>query len=106
MRNSLGRGHQSCVYKVSFDADHTWACRQIARRGANKSTLENLQNELRILAKLNNPKIIKIFNKWRTEDYFYMLLEYCDGGDVAKLVKRQRQRHLNSHRKVTAGLPE
>jgi serine/threonine protein kinase len=30
-----------------------------------------------------------LVDKWRTEDHYYLLLEYCNGGDLKKMMKKQ-----------------
>lgn len=48
----------------------------------------NLQNELLLMSQLKHPNIVTLKDKWRTEDYYYLLLEYCNAGDLKKVLKK------------------
>jgi len=39
-------------------------------------------NEIRILKKLDNPNIIKLYEIWEWNEVCFLVLEYCDGGEL------------------------
>lgn len=45
----------------------------------------NLKNEINILAKIESPQVIKLHDIQRTENNFYLIMEFCNGGDLEKL---------------------
>ena len=38
---------------------------------------------------MSHPHIISLKNKYRTDDHYYMFLEYCNGGDLKSFIKQQ-----------------
>lgn len=64
------------VHKLS--KDDMWT----RRKGAQK-------DEIRLLMLLNHVKIIKLKDFFETRDKLYIVLEYCAGGNLHDLVKRE-----------------
>jgi serine/threonine protein kinase len=48
----------------------------------------NLTNELTILKQVKHKNIVMLVDKWRTEEHYYLLLEYSNGGDLKKMMKK------------------
>lgn len=44
--------------------------------------------ELALLRSLDHPNIIKLFEFYRDDKYFYLLAEYCEYGDLFKIIKQ------------------
>lgn len=44
----------------------------------------NLKNEITILAKINSPYVIKLYDLQRTPNNYYLVMELCNGGDLEK----------------------
>lgn len=51
---------------------------------------ELLDNEIKILKTCNNENIIKLYDMKKTKNNFYLILEYCNEGDLADYVKKKR----------------
>ena len=89
----LGRGGMGRVYK----AVHKTLRQVRALKVLNKSESRNpkvvarFQREARIVAALNHPHIVKIFefDQDAERGYYYIVMEYVDGGSVARILKRQ-----------------
>lgn len=76
------------------------AIKAISRRGKKLTPklLENLDLEIQILKTYRHPHIVSLQNVIQTEQHFYLLLEYCGGGDVQQLIKSRK------HKKLSEGL--
>jgi serine/threonine protein kinase len=46
-------------------------------------------NEVKILSKLDNMNIIKFIELLRTENNYYLVYEYANGGDLDEFRKKQ-----------------
>jgi serine/threonine protein kinase len=57
----------------------------IVRKNLSQRLLNNLKNETNILTKIVSPYVIKLFDLQRTENNFYLIMEYCNGGDLENL---------------------
>ena len=44
-------------------------------------------NELELLEELQHPNIVALVDRWRTESHYYIMLEYCNLGDLKKLIR-------------------
>ena len=53
--------------------------------------VNNLENaikiELDLLERINHPNIVKYYGCFFKSHYLYIILEYCSGGSVSKLLK-------------------
>ena len=47
---------------------------------------QEILNEINILKKIDHPNIMKIFEFYSTETTFYLILEFCEGGDLSDFV--------------------
>lgn len=51
--------------------------------------LANLELEIKILTQYRHRHVVSLEQPvYKTDDYFYMILEYCAGGDVQQLIRR------------------
>lgn len=89
----LGEGAYSEVFlgtnrqtneKVAVKRIHKLAKedRWTRRKGAQK-------DEVRLLTLLNHPKIIKLKECFETRDRLYIVQEYCAGGDLGALIRKE-----------------
>lgn len=53
--------------------------------------LDNIFNEVLVLSKTKNPRIIKLFGKYRTKDFYHIITEYCNGGSVSSFIGKYIQ---------------
>ncbi len=53
----------------------------------NENQWKLLNDEIKILNSLDSKNIIKLYNKFKTQKHFYMILEYCNGGNLEDLLK-------------------
>jgi len=44
-------------------------------------------NEVKILSALENPYIVKYYDSFIEKNYLNIVMEYCDGGDLAGYIK-------------------
>ena len=59
---------------------------QVAIKVMNKKKLENhleaIQEEVRILTRLDHPNIVKYYETYIDEKYIYLVMEYIGGGEL------------------------
>ena len=51
---------------------------------------ELLDNEIRVLKSCNNENIIKLYDLKKTSNNFYLMLEYCNEGDLSQYLKDRK----------------
>lgn len=45
--------------------------------------IKNIDNEIAVLESAHHENIIKMTEKLRSENHYYLILEYCNGGNMA-----------------------
>eukprot|EP00347_Sterkiella_histriomuscorum_P019965 403339616 len=55
----------------------------------NRKSWKNLHDEIQILDNLKSPHIIKLVDKFKTKNHFYLILEYCNGGDLETYLEKK-----------------
>uniref|UniRef100_A0A8C9IFX4 non-specific serine/threonine protein kinase n=1 Tax=Piliocolobus tephrosceles TaxID=591936 RepID=A0A8C9IFX4_9PRIM len=51
---------------------------------------EASKKEVSLLAKMKHPNIVAFFNSFQENGRLFIVMEYCDGGDLMKRINRQR----------------
>ena len=110
----LGRGGMGRVYKgIHRTLRQVRAIKVLSRAESRKpKKVARFEREARIVAGLNHPNIVQIFEFSRdpTKGYYYFVMEFVDGGSVATILKRSRklpwQQAVEIGLQVTRGLQE
>jgi len=61
--------------------------KQLKREVGSFSHLDNILNEVMILSKVNHKNIIKLVGKNRNKEFYNIVLEYCNSGDLKNYIK-------------------
>ncbi|GLU00898.1 hypothetical protein SLE2022_182340 [Rubroshorea leprosula] len=84
------------------------AVKEIDKKLLSSKVSENLLKEISILSTIDHPNIIRLFEAIENEDKIYLVLEYCDGGDLGDYIRRHGKvsEHVARHfmRQLAAGL--
>ena len=75
----------------------TVAIKAIARTSEKltKKVLQNLEIEISILRTYRHPNIVCMHDVQKTDRHFYLILEYCGGGDVQHLIRSRQKGRLS-----------
>ena len=86
----LGRGSCGEVYlSKKRGKNEYFATKKIDRITADQeNTKKYLLNEINILKQLNHPNIIKYEDIKKTKDYYYIVTEYCNGGNLSTFLEK------------------
>jgi len=123
LQQRLGSGSFATVYRgvkvpgSSHDNNDgtqpdTVAIKAIERNShkLTKKVLANLEIEIAILQSYRHPNIVCMSNVIKTQGHFYLILEYCGGGDVQRLIRTRKAGRLSERltrrlmRDLAAGL--
>ena len=80
----IGKGATAKVYEaVNEKNKNVVAVKEIEASRLNEPRImENFKRELRLLSKFKNKNIIKIIDLQKTKHNIYLILEYCNGGNL------------------------
>ena len=86
-----------------------YALKMVRKKGKGPDDIEAFKKEILFLSKLkNHPNIIKLYDFCDSPKGLYMVLEYCNGGDVQQRLKQQKyfkeQEAKHIAKQVVAGL--
>ena len=55
------------------------------------STDLEILNEIDALKHIDHPNVVKIFEFYNSDDAYYLITEYCEGGELFKLIKQKKK---------------
>lgn len=92
----LGQGDVGKVYLVrEKKTDRLYALKiydkkEMIRRKKSKRII----TEQEILASVNHPFIVTLYHSFQTEDYLYLCMEYCVGGEFFRALQTRKTKNL------------
>ncbi|KAJ3318727.1 Serine/threonine-protein kinase par-1 [Boothiomyces sp. JEL0866] len=84
------------IQKVKQDAEKL----VVERKEEPQDYLSDFQKEVLLLMRLNHPNIIKTYKVIDGTEDIYIIMEYCAGGELADLVKKQKMLSEHHARKL------
>jgi serine/threonine protein kinase len=86
-----GEGAFGKVFQVEhIENKKEFAIKQITKKNMNEQLMENLRREVKISYELTHENLIKCFNTMESKNNFYIVFEYCSGGDLANFLKEKK----------------
>jgi len=79
----LGEGSYGKVYKVMHKTNGLIrAMKLINKDPKNNQNEQEILNEIEILKRIDHPNIVKIFEFYNTKKAYYIVTEFCEGGEL------------------------
>ena len=86
----LGDGAFGNVWKVIHKiTKEVYAIKQVPKDKVLKMQAQ-FRREVYIMYNLNHPHIAKLYNHFEDEKSFYLIMEYCEGGNLFQRLHRQK----------------
>ena len=86
----LGAGSFATVYKGHHrETNDVVAIKAISLRRLDRKSLENLESEISIMRRVKHHNIVRMLDVQKSEKFIYLILEYCGGGDLSRLIRKQ-----------------
>jgi len=80
---TLGEGAYGKVYQVQHrTTSMIRAMKAIKKKSVLKEEQEKLFSEVSILKDLDHPNIVKLYELFQDENYYYLVTEFCTGGEL------------------------
>ena len=92
-QNILGSGSYSTVYiGKNDDTQQIVAIKVITRQSLTDTYMfDTLVSEIEILKHLDHPNIVRLYDVLSTANNIYIITEYCNGGTLDELLKREKR---------------
>ena len=83
----LGEGTYGAVYLAEniFTKEQV-AMKKIAKKSEDMLSDGEIMDEIDILKGLDHPDIVKIYEFYKTNDYYYIIMEFCTGGELYDII--------------------
>ena len=103
----IGKGSYAQVWLGHCeDTLETVAVKVISRQTVNETA--QLRQEVAVLKKIDHENIVKFRDLKKSVGHYYLVLEYCEGGDLARFIQRHGRLREDSARRflqqLSAGL--
>lgn len=83
MKEKIGAGAFGEVYTATSKADQrTYAIKMLNKDTMSSKTRSYLTREIAILRKISNEHVVKLHDVKVSEHNYYLVFEYCNGGDL------------------------
>ena len=89
----LGQGGFGSAYKVlNKDNNNIYVIKKILINNLEEEEKIKIKNEANILESLDNPYIVKYYESFSDENSFNIVMEYCNGLDLRKLINNHKEK--------------
>ena len=97
LETCLGKGAFGEVYLTTRKGDpKKYATKKLDREeieSGGGESLKYLKNEIVILQYLDHPNIVKFQEVKKTKKHFYIIMEYCNGGELSKALEKYMNKY-------------
>ena len=95
LTKSLGKGAFGEVFLTQKEGyKGFFATKRLDRAFSEKpENIKRLSNEISILKKINHPNIVRLIDLKKTKSHCYIVMEYCNGGDLSGCLKKYKALH-------------
>ena len=96
LEKCLGKGAFGEVYltRMKGDNNNYYATKKYERDKIERDeTFKYLNNEIEILKTFNHPNIVKFIDIKKTKKHYYIVMEYCNGGELSKALQNYQLKH-------------
>jgi len=89
----IGKGQFGSVYKASKNGStEEFAIKAVDKKNLNHPKLiELFQTEITIMKKISHPNILKCFESFEDQNCHYLVLQYCNGGDLNEYLLKHKK---------------
>ena len=84
-KNEIGHGASGTVYKINIDKIE-YAIKHINLKKLKDKQIEAIENETKILTKINHENIVKYYNSIKLDNSYFIIMEYCKYSDLDSFI--------------------
>jgi calcium-dependent protein kinase len=96
----LGRGTFGKVYYAVDNVTEAGRAIKVIPKGRKGSSVAGIKNEIELLRRLDHPNIVQIYECYENKTAFYIVTEYCGGGELFDYIIKQRHLTENTAAKI------
>eukprot|EP01032_Pedospumella_encystans_P015723 gene15723-17969_t len=81
-----------CTHKAT---NMKYALKSLSKRAVAKEKLSRMKEEIRCMAYLDHPNILRVHEYFENKDVIYLILELCEGGELLDRLHHQQGHHYS-----------
>ena len=91
----IGKGSFGEVHLTKITGDSKLYATKVYDRESieNTEAFKYLTNEINIMHNLNHPNIVKFIQVKKTKKHYYIVMEYCNGGELEKALEKYQLKY-------------
>ena len=95
LTKSLGKGAFGEVFLTNMEGrKELFATKRLDRAYTEKeSNIKRLYNEIKVMQKIQHPNIVGLIDLKKTKSHCYLVMEYCNGGDLTGCLKKYMEKY-------------
>ncbi|KAM6179598.1 serine/threonine-protein kinase Nek3 [Erethizon dorsatum] len=93
----IGEGSFGRALLVQQESSNRMFAMKEIRLPKSFSDAQNSRKEAVLLAKMKHPNIVAFKESFEVEGHLYIVMEYCDGGDLMQKIKQQKGKLFPEH---------
>ncbi|CAK9048599.1 unnamed protein product [Durusdinium trenchii] len=97
LEKRIGKGSYATVWKGRDDKHELYAIKVISRQTVTETA--QLRQEVEVLRKISHPNIVRFRDLKKSTAHFYLVLEYCAGGDLSQFLRAKGRVHEETARR-------
>ena len=88
----IGKGGFGEVKKVRHKELDVIRALKVIKKQKYKTPAEikMIKNEIAVMKLVDHPNIVKLFEFFEDDEYFYIITEYCSGGQLFEMIRRKK----------------
>lgn len=89
--SKLGEGQFGEVYLVTDNGTNKkFAMKKIKlEKICDEKLFNSFSNEIKIMEKINNPRILKLYDKMKVKNSIYLITKFCNGGTLQDIIDKK-----------------
>ena len=94
LEKCIGKGSFGEVYLSNKEGStEKYAIKRLGREIEKSPMWNYFKNEIIVLKNLHHKNIIKFIEIMKTSNHFYLVTEYCNGGDLCEILKEYKSKN-------------
>jgi len=90
----LGQGAFGVVYLAKHRTTKFERVCKVVNKAKAQMPMSQIKSEAKVLAKLDHPHIIRVYEYFEDAENFYFIFDPCDGGELSGVLKQANDRNL------------
>ena len=93
LTKSLGKGAFGEVFLTKIEGKNgLYATKRLDRAYSEREeNINRFSNEIRVMQKIKHPNLVGLIELKKTKSHFYLVMEFCNGGDLTSCLKKYMQ---------------